>query len=138
VKLLITSPPYIDTTDYAEDQWLRLWFLGGAEQPTLRLHCDDRHRSRTKYWKFLTECWDGCRELIAETATVVVRMGGNDVSREELLWGLQSSLQNGLPDRQVRLLYGDLSFTIKKSQINSFRPRAPTVKLEHDFVFMVR
>ncbi len=33
VKLVITSPPYLDITDYHEDQWLRLWFLGGAAKP---------------------------------------------------------------------------------------------------------
>lgn len=26
---IITSPPYLDTTNYREDQWLRLWFFGG-------------------------------------------------------------------------------------------------------------
>ena len=30
VSLVVTSPPYLDMTDYSEDQWLRLWFLGGA------------------------------------------------------------------------------------------------------------
>lgn len=33
VKLVITSPPYLDITDYHEDQWLRLWMLGGAAKP---------------------------------------------------------------------------------------------------------
>ncbi len=33
VRLVITSPPYLDITDYHEDQWLRLWFLGGAAKP---------------------------------------------------------------------------------------------------------
>ena len=26
----ITSPPYLDTTNYREDQWLRLWFLAAS------------------------------------------------------------------------------------------------------------
>lgn len=33
VKLIVTSPPYIEITDYHEDQWLRLWLLGGASKP---------------------------------------------------------------------------------------------------------
>ncbi|MCL5736611.1 MAG: DNA methylase, partial [Actinobacteria bacterium] len=33
VKLVVTSPPYLDVTNYSEDQWLRLWFLGGPDSP---------------------------------------------------------------------------------------------------------
>ena len=33
VKLLITSPPYSNVTNYYYDQWLRLWLLGGPEYP---------------------------------------------------------------------------------------------------------
>lgn len=32
-SLLFTSPPYFDITNYHYDQWLRLWMLGGDEQP---------------------------------------------------------------------------------------------------------
>lgn len=137
VKLLITSPPYLDTTDYAEDQWLRLWFLGGSEQPVLRLHRDDRHRNRHQYWRFLTECWSGCEQLLGEQVKVVVRIGGNDVSKDELLCGLQGSLQEGLPSRAVRLLYAGVTTVIKKPQTNAFHPRVSSRKFEHDFVFSV-
>ena len=43
VSLIVTSPPYLDTTDFNEDQWLRLWFLGGAERPHAGANRDDRH-----------------------------------------------------------------------------------------------
>jgi hypothetical protein len=69
---------------YAEDKWLRLWLLGGPEHPVLRLHSDDRHRHRTKYWRFLTECWAGCEALLGDQVKVVIRIGGNDLSKEEL------------------------------------------------------
>ena len=38
VQLVVTSPPYLDVTNFEEDQWLRLWFLGGAPAPTHRPH----------------------------------------------------------------------------------------------------
>lgn len=31
ISCVVTSPPYFDVTDFEEDQWLRLWFLGGPE-----------------------------------------------------------------------------------------------------------
>ncbi|MGH9429870.1 MAG: DNA methyltransferase, partial [Terriglobia bacterium] len=44
VRLVVTSPPYYDVTNYEEDQWLRLWFLGNEPKPTYQLISkDDRH-----------------------------------------------------------------------------------------------
>jgi len=59
VKLVITSPPYLDITDYHEDQWLRLWFLGGAAKPVTGQGKDDRHRRIDAYWQFLRDAWKG-------------------------------------------------------------------------------
>jgi len=44
VKLVITSPPYMDITDYHGDQWLRLWLLGGRMKPTTGQGKDDSRR----------------------------------------------------------------------------------------------
>jgi DNA methylase len=50
VRCVITSPPYLDVTNFEEDQWLRLWFLGGPPYPTRnRLTTDDRHTREDKY-----------------------------------------------------------------------------------------
>lgn len=48
VRCVITSPPYLDITNYVEDQWLRLWFLGGDDHPTTTSHIsrDDRYETR--------------------------------------------------------------------------------------------
>ena len=76
VKLVITSPPYLDTTDYREDQWLRLWFLGGKTFPERGVQSDDRHRAADTYWEFLKDAWQGTRTLLADGAHIVVRIGG--------------------------------------------------------------
>ena len=31
-KLIVTSPPYYGLRTYVSDQWLRNWFLGGADR----------------------------------------------------------------------------------------------------------
>lgn len=137
VALVITSPPYIDTTDYAEDQWLRLWFLGGAPRPTLRLHKDDRHTLAEGYWSFLEEAWRGCAPLLRDTARIVVRIGGTKLDKPELLQGLRDSLMRGLGGRRVRALHQGSSSRIAKRQTNSFRPGTSPDRLEHDFAFSV-
>ena len=43
VDQVITSPPYLDVTHFREDQWLRVWFLGGDPLPSTAAESDDRH-----------------------------------------------------------------------------------------------
>lgn len=137
VALVVTSPPYIDTTDYAEDQWLRLWFLGGSETPTLRMHKDDRHTVAATYWSFLEEVWRGCEPLLRDESNIVVRIGGTKLGKPELLNGLQGSLMAGLKGRSVKILNGGNSSQITKRQTNSFRPGTSADRMEHDFTFAV-
>lgn len=137
VALVVTSPPYIDTTDYAEDQWLRLWFLGGDPKPVLRLHKDDRHTLTESYWNFLEEVWRGCAPLLRDTARVVVRIGGTKLGKPELSQGLRGSLVRGLSGRTIRALSQGSSSRITKRQTNSFRPGTSPDRLEHDFTFSV-
>jgi hypothetical protein len=137
VALVVTSPPYIDTTDYAEDQWLRLWFLGGEPRPVLRLYRDDRHTQIGHYWTFLQEVWSGCATLLRDTLTIVVRIGGGTVAKGDLFEGLETSLAKGLPGRVIRPLHKGISSKIANRQTNSFRPGTSAHRSEHDFTFVV-
>ena len=87
VQLIVTSPPYLDTTDFAEDQWLRLWFLGGPERPRGGSNKDDRHTRVESYWRFLSEAWAGCAPLIRQGATLVIRVGGTRLQKMDILAG---------------------------------------------------
>jgi len=135
VRLIVTSPPYLDVTDYAEDQWLRLWFLGGEPYPSLRLFADDRLTSKANYWSFLSQVWASIQPLLAAKSRIVVRIGGHQ-PRDELAMGLQRTLKKGLTDRRIALFSTPLTSEAKRRQTNIFRPgAAPSV--EHDFVFTV-
>lgn len=135
VKLIVTSPPYLDTTDYSEDQWLRLWFLGGAERPLIDKNPDDRHTSVDLYWKFLAEAWAGCSELVQHGAVVVVRIGGARLTKDALFDGLKTSLIKGFADIKVKALHGGETTEIKNRQTNAFRPGTTPERYEHDFAF---
>lgn len=135
VSLVVTSPPYLDTTDYAEDQWLRIWFLGGPASPVRRSSKDDRYRNMPSYWQFLTEVWQGFSALLASKSTIAIRIGGRRLSVDELLEGLTTTLGTALPDFSVQLLTSPASSEIRKGQVNSFRPGMVEKNKEHDFVF---
>lgn len=135
VRLVVTSPPYLDVTDYAEDQWLRLWFLGGPSVPSPRTFKDDRIKDRDAYWQFLSQVWLGVSPLLAQRSKIVVRIGGR-LPREELAAGLKMSMKNGLSGRQFRLVLAPFTSEVKGRQTNTFRP-GTAQSFEHDFVYSV-
>jgi hypothetical protein len=135
VSLVITSPPYLDTTNYREDQWLRLWFLGGASQPERRENTDDRHRRAEDYWAFLREAWKGIGPLLKDGAHLVVRIGGKRLENETTEWDLKASLREGL-GASVRLR-GRSTSLIRNGQVQAFRPGAGGIRVEYDYHFQI-
>ncbi len=135
VSDVITSPPYLDTTNYFEDQWLRLWFLGG--DPVVN-HSggDGRHYNPSKYWTFLTEAWAGVAPLLATKSRVVVRIGSRKLARLEIKKALTHSLERGT-NRRVELIGAGVSSVAKQTQANSFRGSRPSPTIEHDFCFLL-
>lgn len=133
VGLVITSPPYLDTTNYREDQWLRLWLLGGLETPERVGLSDDRHRRADTYWRFLTEAWSGIAPLLRDGAHVVVRIGGRHIDSQEAETELRASLRKG-SESTVRLIDRHTS-RITHGQLRAFRPGAVGTQVEHDFRF---
>lgn len=132
---VITSPPYLDTTNYREDQWLRCWFLG--EEPLSKIDNDDgRHTNGERYWAFLTEVWTGIADLLASEVRFVVRIGGRRLEKDEIRWRLLESLRIGL-GRQVALIDSGVTSEVKRSQANSFRGSKPSATVEHDFCFSI-
>lgn len=135
VSLVITSPPYLDTTNFEEDQWLRIWFLGGPSRPKRSGRGDDRHRSDHKYWKFLEEAWTGISPLLAERAHLIIRIGGKKLDPSTIHDRLLRGLEGGL-GRAVQLLEERVT-EIAGSQLRAFRPGASGTKEELDFHFAV-
>ena len=134
VSLMITSPPYPDTTHFAEDQWLRLWFLGGEPRPRKISRGDDRHTCLDYYWTFLRESWFGLRNLLSsDQVTIVIRIGGSKLDLDSARQGLSAGLNSGL-GREIEVKSA-IQSNIVSGQLRSFRPRAPGTKREFDFVF---
>ena len=132
---VITSPPYLDTTNYREDQWLRLWFLGG--KPRLpRGRGDDRHHDKARYWSFIRASMQGLAPLLAERARMVVRIGGRRLRKSELRAGLLGSLKEGL-GRDVQLVDEGVTTEVGTTQANVFRGAKVSRFEEHDFCFAV-
>lgn len=137
VDLVVTSPPYLDTTNYREDQWLRLWFLGGPERPSLSEKTDDRYRSERPYWKFLTEAWKGSAQLVKPGTVIVIRIGGRRLDKETLPEKLLNTLCQGMQDFKVTAIRERVETEIVNRQTNAFRPGSTDRRFEYDFAFRI-
>ena len=137
VSLVLTSPPYLNVTRYEEDQWLRLWFLGGKPWPTYgSISKDDRHHSSDRYWRFLEEAWRGIAPLLKSHATFVIRIGASGLSEAEVAGQLLRSFKSVFP--VVALLKKPRRSKIVGRQTSNFLPSSKGCIYELDFVIEVR
>lgn len=76
-RLLLTSPPYHNVTDYYQDQWLRIWMLGGPELPSKRgKRYGEKFVNRDRHGDLLMRVFQSARRALAEDAVIYVRTGG--------------------------------------------------------------
>lgn len=135
VRLIVTSPPYLDTTNYAEDQWLRLWFLGGPAAPDPSLGADDRHRNLERYLDFLSEAWAGVSPLTSRECHLVIRLGG--APGDVCSFAVAESLSRVF-GRRAKLLWSGTDELPDAGQGRSFMPSTRRRHVEHDFHFLLR
>ncbi len=135
VRCVVTSPPYLDVTNFEEDQWLRLWFLGGPPFPTRsRLGGDDRHTREEKYWSFIGDMWRSLGAVLEKNAHLVLRIGSRRQSPEEIRKCLRDmSAKSG---RKVQLVSSRTS-EIRNRQTRSFSPGSLGCLLEVDCHFVM-
>ncbi len=133
VALVVTSPPYLNVTRYEEDQWLRLWFLGGPPHPTYgKISKDDRHNKANKYWRFLQDSWAGLIPLLKDSAKIVVRLGAIGLDDTEMTAQLKRSFKSVFP--KARLVQKPKYTEIVGRQAQSFLPSSKGCLYEIDYV----
>jgi hypothetical protein len=136
VKLVVTSPPYFNVTNYEEDQWLRLWFLGHEPHPTYgEVSHDDRHCRLDDYWNFLLDVWESLAPLMRRSAVIVCRIAGNAVRPKDITENLVDTLSTAFPAGYL-IAKPQLS-KIKKKQTDYFRPGSSGCFFEIDHAFRV-
>lgn len=106
VDLVVTSPPFLDIVQYAEDNWLRCWFAGISVEQVAIAH----HRTETA-WQAMV------RDTLIELARVV-RPGGHVAfevgevrKRRVLLERLVWQAAEGLPFERLFVMVNQQEFT---------------------------
>lgn len=136
VKLIVTSPPYLDVTNFEEDQWLRLWFLGGPTHPTIgRVSRDDRHCRGDDYWGFIADMWRMLGTVASKKANVVIRIGARGIEPNEI--GTRLVACSRFSQRPIDLVEQTLS-DLKRRQTDSFSPGTKGCLVEVDCHFQFK
>lgn len=134
VRCVITSPPYLDVTSFEEDQWLRLWFLGGEPKPTYRkVSRDDRHEHPAAYWNMISDLWRMLGQVLDRRAHIVVRLGGKDLQPDQIARSLTAA--SLFSRRSVEMVDDYEVSEIKRRQTDAFRPGSKGCSLEVDCHF---
>lgn len=135
-QVIITSPPYFNVTNVEEDQWLRLWFLGGPPEPRAGNGSGDyRHENRAAFWDFISDLWRSLSKVSDEKTDVVMRLGGKNLDPDEIVQGLKAT--SVFTQRKVSILHHEVSFP-KNRQTNSFCPGSKGLAFEVDCHFLIK
>lgn len=109
-SLLFTSPPYYSVTDYHADQWLRLWLLGGSENPQL---LKDKHKGRfidkQEYYELLDNVFGLCSKMMKSKSTIYVRTDKREFTFNSTL----ETLKNHFPNHKVQIIEKPLTINTK-------------------------
>ncbi|WP_338832658.1 DNA methyltransferase [Bradyrhizobium sp. 27S5] len=74
-SLVITSPPYYGMRTYVQDQWLRMWFLGGSEDVDYSVDDQICHSGHDAFVTDLAKVWKNLSKHCQDGAHLYVRFG---------------------------------------------------------------
>jgi DNA modification methylase len=94
IDWIITSPPYYGMRTYIPDQWLRLWFLGGADEVQYLGNTQLQHSCPEVFTQELNKVWTGVAEHCKKNAGLVVRFGGINDRKADPLMIIKESFVN--------------------------------------------
>ena len=98
VKLLITSPPYCNVTNYYYDQWLRLWLLGGPQHPgKYGNRYGGKFGNSERYSHLLNQVFTKAKRTLANDAIIYIRTD----QRESTLHTTRSVLEETFPEKHI-------------------------------------
>ena len=97
-KLLFTSPPYHNVTNYYYDQWLRLWLLGCSHIPgKQKERYGGKFSNLEKYRHLLSQVFVRAKPILAEDATIYIRTD----QRESTLTTTRAVLTEIFPEKRI-------------------------------------
>ncbi len=150
VKLIVTSPPYLNVVRYGKFNWIRLWLLGESvsdvdaslrvEQTDRRLALSDRHRFKG-YCDFLEGSLRECAKVLRDDGVCAVTIG--DVVNKEhgsrtLATEAWEAVRARVPFELAAVVVDDVNEVGKVSKIWGEGRRGEATKTDRVMVFHKR
>lgn len=92
-SLVITSPPYYGMRTYVEDQWLRMWFLGGPDSIEYGKATQISHGGQETFIDELASVWERIAKSDADTIDLYIRFGSVPSTKSDPRKIIKSSLE---------------------------------------------
>jgi hypothetical protein len=106
VTLVVTSPPFLDIVQYAEDNWLRSWFAGIDATSVAIAH----HRTETAWQNMVRATLSELARVVHPSGHVAFEVGevrNGKVLLERLVW----EAAEGLPFERLFVMVNQQEFT---------------------------
>jgi hypothetical protein len=106
VQLVVTSPPFLDIVQYAEDNWLRSWFAGIDVAKVAIAH----HRTETGWQKMVRDTLNELVRIVRPGGHVAFEVGevrNGRILLERLVW----DAADGLPFDRLFVMVNQQEFT---------------------------
>lgn len=131
IDWFVTSPPYYGMKTYLQDQWLRLWFLGGpAEVDYTHPASQLGHSSAGEFAAGLRTVWKNLHSVANPGARLILRFGGiNDRSADPVEIVKESLRGSGWT---VKTLRRAPHIDNGRRQVNQFGPGRKDPRQEYD------
>jgi hypothetical protein len=94
IGVVVTSPPYYGMSTYVQDQWLRMWFLGGPEAIDYRNENQIKHGSVDSFIKDLSRVWTNIHKSTSDSLDMYIRFGSLPSTNADAKYILQSSIED--------------------------------------------
>jgi DNA methylase len=134
---VVTSPPYYGLRTYEEDQWLRLWLLGGPESVPYGGGIQVSHESPEAFAASLSAVWSQIARRSSPGLRMIVRfgsIGSRSVDPREIF--VASLKQSELPWRITTVRSVGTEGEVRR-QVDQMMPRSPW-RPEFDFHIRLR
>lgn len=89
----VTSPPYYGMRTYVQDQWLRMWFLGGDEEIDYENHNQLCHSGHDRFVGDLAKVWRNIGKQAQDEAHLYIRFGSIPSAKSDARDILKRSLE---------------------------------------------
>jgi hypothetical protein len=130
-SVTVTSPPYYGMRTYVQDQWLRMWFLGGSEKIDYSNENQLCHTGHQRFIEDLASVWSNIGKRARGEAHLYVRFGSISSSQSDPREILKASLEEAGNWELVSVRNARTSHSGKRQADYMGRDSDPTT--EYDF-----